>query len=95
MGGPRAVARKSRANPELIWRISIKDLLTIIVQISPAFFPVRKAARSQHMAGQSSFSEGKKYSILGVSLRTMNSWVRWGMPIATGLVVVLVLLALN
>ena len=47
------------------------------------------------MAGQSSVSEGKKYSILGVSLRTMNPWVRWGMPIATGLVVVLVLWALN
>ncbi len=89
------MVRKSRPNPEFIWRISIKDLLTIIVQISPAFFPVRKARRNQHMAGQSSFSEGKKYSILGVSLRTMNPWVRWGMPIATGLVVVLVLWALN
>ena len=47
------------------------------------------------MAGQSSFSEGKKYSILGVSLRTMNPWVRWGAPIATGLVVVLIFLALS
>ena len=47
------------------------------------------------MAGQSSFSEGKKYSILGVSLQTANPWVRWGMPIATGLIVVLALLALN
>ncbi len=47
------------------------------------------------MARQSSFSEGKKYSILGVSLRTTNPWVRWGMPIATGLVVVLALFALN
>ena len=47
------------------------------------------------MAGRSSFSEGKKYSILGVSQRTTNPWVRWGMPIGTGLAVVLVLLALN
>ena len=47
------------------------------------------------MSEQSSFSEGKKYPILGVSYRTMNPWVRWGMPIATGLVVVLVLVALN
>ncbi len=47
------------------------------------------------MAGQSSFSEGKKYSILGVSHRSTNPWVRWGMPIATGLAVVLVLWALN
>ncbi len=47
------------------------------------------------MAGRSSFSEGEKYPVLGVSQRIMNPWVRWGMPIATGLVVVLVLLALN
>lgn len=47
------------------------------------------------MAGQSSFSEGNKYSILGISQRTTNPWVRWGVPIVTGLVVVLVFLALN
>ncbi len=67
----------------------------MIVQIGPAIYPVRETGGSQHMAGQSSFSEGKKYSILGVSERTTNPWVRWGMPIATGLAVVLVLLALN
>ena len=47
------------------------------------------------MAGQSSFNEGKKYSLLGISQLTANPWVRWGVPIAVGLVVVLVLLALN
>ena len=79
----------------MIWSISIKDLLTIIVRVFPAIFFVREVRRSEHMTGQSSFSEGKKYSILGVSERTTNPWVRWGMPIATGLAVVLVLLALN
>ena len=67
----------------------------MIVQIGPAIYPVRETGGSQHMAGQSSFSEGKKYSILGISVQTTNPWVRWGMPIATGLVVILVLLALN
>ncbi len=47
------------------------------------------------MASRLSFSEGKKYSILGVSQRTTNPWVRWGLPIATGLAVALVLVALN
>ena len=75
--------------------MSIKNLLTIVVRVCPAIFFVREARRSEHMAGQSSFDEGKKYSILGVSQRATNPWVRWGMPIATGLVVVLVFWALN
>ena len=67
----------------------------MIMRVFPAIFFVREASRSEHMAGPSSFSEGKKYSILGVSHRSTNPWVRWGMPIATGLAIVLVLWALN
>ena len=46
-------------------------------------------------AEQSSFSPGEKYPILGISFVTNNPWVRWGLPVATGLAIVLVLWALN
>ncbi len=43
-------------------------------------------------AKESSFSPGKKYPLLGISYSSANPWIRWGLPIASGLVVVLVLL---
>lgn len=46
-------------------------------------------------AKPSSFSPGKKFPLLGINLQTTNRWVRWGLPIATGLVGVLVLWYLN
>ena len=40
---------------------------------------------------ESSFSPGKKHPLLGISYPTANPWIRWGLPIASGLVAVLVL----
>ncbi len=37
-------------------------------------------------AKKSSFIPGKKYTFLGISHPTTNPWVRWGLPIAAGLV---------
>jgi hypothetical protein len=36
------------------------------------------------------FVAGKKYPLIGVSVQTTNPWLRWGLPIATGLAVALV-----
>ncbi len=36
---------------------------------------------------ESPFLPGKKFPLLGVSLQTTIPWIRWGLPIATGLVV--------
>ncbi len=41
-------------------------------------------------AKESSISPGKKYPILGISRMTTNPWARWGLPIASGLVIGLV-----
>jgi len=45
-------------------------------------------------AEQSSFSPGEKYPLLGVSFSNNNPWLRWGLPVATGLAGVLVFLFL-
>ncbi len=36
------------------------------------------------------FVAGKKYPLMGVSVETANPWLRWGLPVATGLAVALV-----
>ena len=36
---------------------------------------------------KSPFVPGKKYPLVGVSLQITNPWIRWGMPVANGLVV--------
>ena len=46
-------------------------------------------------AEQSSFSPGEKYPLLGVYFVTNSSWLRWGLPVATGLAGVLVFLFLR
>ncbi len=43
------------------------------------------------MTGSSKFSPGKRIPILGITLQTANPWVRWGLPIGTGLLAVLIL----
>ncbi len=43
------------------------------------------------MTGSSEFSPGKKFPILGITIQTANPWVRWGLPIGTGLLIALVL----
>ena len=40
-------------------------------------------------AKKSSFSPGKKLPLLGIFDLNKNPWVRWGLPIATGMVAVL------
>jgi hypothetical protein len=43
------------------------------------------------MTGSSKFIPGKKLPLLGISIQTANLWVRWGMPIGTGLLITLIL----
>ena len=43
------------------------------------------------MTGSSEFSPGKRLPILGITIQTANPWVRWGLPIGTGLFAVLIL----
>ncbi len=43
------------------------------------------------MTGSSEFNPGKRLPILGITIQTANPWVRWGLPIGTGLLVVLIL----
>lgn len=42
-------------------------------------------------AEESTFAPGKKYSLLGVSHTTSNPWIRWGLPLASGLIGALIL----
>ncbi len=43
------------------------------------------------MTGSSEFRPGKKLPLLGITIETANPWVRWGLPIGTGLFAVLIL----
>jgi hypothetical protein len=43
------------------------------------------------MTGLSEFSSGKRLPLLGITIQTANPWVRWGLPIGTGLFAVLIL----
>ncbi len=43
------------------------------------------------MTGSSEISPGKRLPILGITIQTANPWVRWGLPIGTGLFAVLIL----
>lgn len=36
---------------------------------------------------QPSFEPGKNLPLLGMDMKTSSRWVRWGLPVATGLVV--------
>lgn len=37
----------------------------------------------------SNFVPGKKLTTLGISTPTKSAWVRWGLPVATGLIAAL------
>ena len=40
-------------------------------------------------AEQSSFRPGNKLPLLGIYLQTTSGWVRWGLPIASGMAIAL------
>ncbi len=46
------------------------------------------------MSDSPNFAQGEKLPTLGVYDKSSNSWKRWGLPIAVGLVIALVTLAL-
>jgi hypothetical protein len=46
------------------------------------------------MSDSPNFAPGKRLPTLGVFDKNSNSWKRWGLPLATGLVIALVTLAL-
>ena len=46
------------------------------------------------MSDLPNFAPGKKFPTLGIFDKSSNSWIRWGVPIAIGLVIALVTLAL-
>ena len=43
---------------------------------------------NQHMTGSSEISPGMRLPLLGITIQTANPWIRWGLPIGIGLVVV-------
>ena len=43
------------------------------------------------MTGSSKISPGKRLPILGITIQNANPWVRWGLPIGTGLLAFLIL----
>ncbi len=43
------------------------------------------------MTDTSEIKPGKRLPILGITIQTANPWVRWGLPIGVGLLVVLLL----
>jgi hypothetical protein len=43
------------------------------------------------MTGSSDLRPGKRLPLLGISIQTANPWVRWGLPIGTGLLIALFL----
>ena len=45
------------------------------------------------MSDSPNFVPGKKLPTLGISVKSSNSWIRWGLPIAIGLVIALITLA--
>ncbi len=45
---------------------------------------------NQHMTGSSEISPGMRLPLLGITIQTANPWIRWGLPIGTGLLVVLI-----
>ena len=40
-----------------------------------------------YKTGQSSFTPGKKLPLLGMEMQISSRWLRWGLPVATGLLV--------
>jgi hypothetical protein len=46
------------------------------------------------MTTPSSFKHGKKYPVLGINNPNISTWVRWGLPIGTGLAVAVIILHL-
>jgi hypothetical protein len=40
---------------------------------------------------QSTFKPGKKLPLLGMDMQTSSRWVRWGLPVATGLAIAVAL----
>ena len=46
------------------------------------------------MADSTDFQPGEKLPTLGVSDKAPNPWIRWGLPILTGLIVAIIALAI-
>jgi hypothetical protein len=66
----------------------------------PQFYHGPKPGRSEHMADtsdskQTSFTPGETLPTLGIDQPDAKGWARWGLPVAAGLIGVLVLWYLN